>query len=47
MSESGASATVTTDVEIDRRLWHMGWGSKLGVGVKAQVRIRAEFLRVS
>jgi polyisoprenoid-binding protein YceI len=46
-SQSGDSVTLSTDVEIDRRLWNMRWGTKLGIGRKTRVRIHAQFDRVS
>jgi polyisoprenoid-binding protein YceI len=45
--ESGDSVTLSTDVEIDRRLWNMRWGTKLGIGCNTRVRIHAQFDRVS
>jgi polyisoprenoid-binding protein YceI len=40
----GSSATVTTEVEIDRSLFGLSW-SKMGAGLKNQVTIRAHFDR--
>jgi polyisoprenoid-binding protein YceI len=38
------SATVSTEVEIDRSLWGLSW-AKMGAGLKNQVAIRAHFNR--
>lgn len=45
VSRSGDSATVSTEVEIDRSQWGMSWGAKMGVGLKSRVEIRARFDR--
>jgi polyisoprenoid-binding protein YceI len=44
VSGSGNSATVWTEVEIDRSRWGVSW-AKMGTGVKNQVTIRAHFDR--
>jgi len=44
VSGSGNSATVSTEVEIDRSLWGVSW-TKLGAGLKNRVAIRAHFDR--
>jgi polyisoprenoid-binding protein YceI len=41
---SGNSAMVSTEVEIDRRLWGVSW-AKMGARLKNQVAIRAHFDR--
>jgi polyisoprenoid-binding protein YceI len=46
VSRSGTSATVSTEVEIDRSQWGMSW-VKMGTGLKSQVAIRAHFDRAS
>ena len=45
LSHSGRSATVATEVEIDRSLWGVSW-AKMGAGMKNQLVIRAHFDRV-
>jgi polyisoprenoid-binding protein YceI len=45
VSGSGNSATVSTEVEIDRSRWGMSWGAKMGVGLKNHIAIRAHFDR--
>jgi len=45
LSHSGSSATVATEVEIDRSLWGVSW-AKMGAGLKNQLVIRAHFDRV-
>ena len=45
ISGSEDSATVSTDVEIDRRLWGITWGAKMGAALKNQVTITAHFNR--
>jgi len=45
VSGSGTSATVSTEVEIDRSLWGMSWGVRVGAGLKNQLTIRAHFDR--
>lgn len=44
VTRSGNSATVSAEVEIDRRLWGVSW-VKMGAGLKNQVAIRAHFNR--
>ena len=44
VSGSGNSATVSTEIEIDRSLWGMSW-AKMGAGLKNQVAIRAHLNR--
>lgn len=44
VSGSGNSATVSTEVEIDRSLWGMSW-TKMGARLKNQIAIRAHFDR--
>ena len=44
VSESGTSATVSTEVEIDRSLWGVDW-AKFGTGLKNNVKITAHFER--
>jgi polyisoprenoid-binding protein YceI len=44
VSGSGNSATVSTEVEIDRSLWGISW-AKMGTGLKNEVAIRAHFNR--
>jgi len=39
------AATVSTNVEIDRRLWGITWGAKMGAALKNQVTITAHFNR--
>jgi polyisoprenoid-binding protein YceI len=39
------SATVTTEVELDRSLWGLTW-AKMGTGLKSHIAIRAHFDRV-
>jgi polyisoprenoid-binding protein YceI len=43
-ADGGSSATVATEVEIDRSLFGLSW-SKMGAGLKNQVTIRAHFNR--
>jgi polyisoprenoid-binding protein YceI len=43
-SDGGSSATVTTEVEIDRSLFGLTW-AKMGAGIKNHVTIRAHFDR--
>ena len=45
ISGSEDSATVSTNVEIDRRLWGITWGAKMGAALKNQVTITARFNR--
>jgi polyisoprenoid-binding protein YceI len=44
LAESGSSATVSTLVQIDRRLWGVSKGAKMGAGL-VQVEIHAHFDR--
>jgi polyisoprenoid-binding protein YceI len=44
LAESGSSVTLTTQVQIDRRLWGVTKGSKMGAGL-IQVEIHAHFDR--
>jgi polyisoprenoid-binding protein YceI len=44
VSRSGNSATVSTEVEIDRSRWGMSW-AMMGTSLKNQVAIRAHFNR--
>jgi polyisoprenoid-binding protein YceI len=44
LAESGSSATVSTLVQIDRRLWGVSKGTKMGAG-RVQVEIHAHFDR--
>jgi polyisoprenoid-binding protein YceI len=44
LAESGNSATVSTLVQIDRRLWGVSKGAKMGAG-RTQVEIHAHFDR--
>ena len=44
VSRSGNSATVSTEVEIDRSQWGVSW-AKMGTGLKNQVAICAQFER--
>jgi polyisoprenoid-binding protein YceI len=44
VSGAGNSATVSSEVEIDRSLWGVSW-AKMGTGVKNHVVIRAHFDR--
>jgi polyisoprenoid-binding protein YceI len=44
VSESGNSATVSSEVEIDRSLWGVTW-AKMGTGLKNTVRVSAHFDR--
>jgi polyisoprenoid-binding protein YceI len=44
VSGSGNSATVSSEVEIDRSLWGVSW-AKMGTRLKNQVAIRAHFDR--
>lgn len=44
VSGSGSSATVSTEVEMDRSRWGMSW-AKMGTGLKNHVTVRAHFDR--
>jgi polyisoprenoid-binding protein YceI len=46
VSESPDSATVSTKIEIDRSLWGITWGAKMGAALKNQVSISARFDQV-
>jgi polyisoprenoid-binding protein YceI len=39
------SATISTEVDIDRSLWGLSW-AKMGAGLKNRVSIRAQFERI-
>ena len=45
ISGSPDSATVATSIEIDRSLWGITWGAKMGVALRNQVTITAHFDR--
>lgn len=45
ISGSKESATVSTEVEIDRGLWGVTWGAKMGAGLKNRVTVSAHFDR--
>jgi polyisoprenoid-binding protein YceI len=45
VSGSHDSATVSTEVEIDRGLWGITWGAKMGAGLKNRVTVSAHFDR--
>jgi polyisoprenoid-binding protein YceI len=45
VNESATSASLSSEVEIDRRLWGVSWGGQMGVGLKVRVAIRAHFDR--
>jgi polyisoprenoid-binding protein YceI len=45
LNGSGTSATVSTEVEIDRSLWGVTWGGKVLVGLISRFQIRAPFNR--
>jgi polyisoprenoid-binding protein YceI len=45
LNRSGTSATVSTQIEIDRNLWGVSWGGKILVGNVSRFEIRAAFKR--
>jgi polyisoprenoid-binding protein YceI len=44
VSATATSATISTEVDIDRSLWGLSW-AKMGAGMKNRVTIRAHFER--
>lgn len=45
ISGSKNSATVSTEVEIDRSLWGITWGTEMGARLKNRVTVSAHFDR--